>query len=51
MINDKYTTKLGSGKGIIEETFVLLNLWSPGMSGSDLYKVALESGLFPNISA
>ena len=51
MINEKYTTKLGSGQGIIEETFALLNLWSPGMNGSDLYKVALGSGLFPNISA
>ena len=49
MINEKYTTKLGSGQGIIEETFALLNLWSPGMNGSDLYKVALGSGLFPNI--
>ena len=51
MNKDSYTTKLGSGQGIIGETYLLLNLWSPGMSGSELYKVALESGMFPNISA
>lgn len=51
MNKDTYTTKLGSGQGIIEETFMLLNLWSPGMGGFELYKIALESGMFPNVSA
>jgi hypothetical protein len=51
MNKDTYTTKLGSGQGIIEETFMLLKLWSPGIGGSELYKIALESGMFPNISA
>lgn len=51
MNDEQYTTKLGSGQGIIEETIVLLELWSPGMTGTELFKVALESGKFPNISA
>lgn len=51
MNDEQYTTKLGSGQGIIEETIVLLKLWSPGMTGTELFKVALESGKFPNISA
>ena len=51
MNNDAYTTKLGSGQGIIEETFQLLDLWTPGMGSSELFKIALESGKFPKISA
>lgn len=46
-----YTTKLGAAQGIIEETKTLLRLWEPGMDGNALFRAALESGLFPSISA
>ncbi|HZL81944.1 MAG TPA: BrxA family protein [Candidatus Deferrimicrobium sp.] len=49
--NRPYTTKLGAGLGLIEETNALLTLWSPGMSTGDLYRVALESGRFPTVTA
>lgn len=47
----KYTTRLQAGLGLVNETMILLNLWSPGMSGGDLNKAALRSGCFPNMSA
>ena len=47
----KYTTKLGTGFGIIEETYILLGLWQEGMSATELYRTALASGRFPNITA
>ena len=50
-MNDKYTTKLGSGQGLINETIMLLDLWQPGMEATVLNRVALESGMFPNITA
>jgi hypothetical protein len=46
-----YTTKLGAGLGLGPETSVLLGLWVPGMGTGDLYRKALQSGLFPNLSA
>lgn len=46
-----YTTQLQAGLGMIEETLSLLTLWRPGMSVSDLYNLALASGLFSSVSA
>jgi hypothetical protein len=46
-----YTTKLGAGQGILEETRILLRLWESGMDGEMLQRVALESGLFPTMTA
>ena len=46
-----YTTQLGAGLGLTNETKALLELWSPGMSASHLYRVALESGRFPTVTA
>lgn len=46
-----YTTRLGAGLGMIEETKILLNIWSPGMTSMDLFHEALESGRFPQRSA
>ena len=52
MNNDQlYTTQLGAGLGVIDETRILLNLWQPGMKSSALYKAALYSGDFPNVTA
>lgn len=36
---------------MVEETMTLLDLWSPGMTTSQLYEEALQSGRFPGISA
>lgn len=46
-----YTTQLQAGLGMIQETRILLNLWTRGMSAKQLYKNALESGFFPSMSA
>ena len=46
-----YTTQLQAGLGLVDETWTLLELWSPGLSPSQLYQVALESGRFPNVTA
>lgn len=46
-----YTSQLSNGLGLIEETGKLLDLWQPGMTTSELHKVALESGHFPMITA
>jgi hypothetical protein len=51
MTTDSYSSMLNAGIGMIEETRILINLWQPGMSWVDLNKEALESGLFPNITA
>lgn len=48
---NKYTTKLQAGLGLIEETRILLDLWEPGMQSTELYQIALNSGCFPNVSA
>lgn len=46
-----YTTQLQAGLGLVSETKALLELWSPGMSVSQLCQVALGSGRFPNVTA
>jgi hypothetical protein len=46
-----YTTLLAAGQGILDETRTLLDLWEPGMTTGALYKSALASGSFPNVSA
>lgn len=46
-----YTTQLGAGLGLVEETKTLLDLWSPGMSAVQLHHIALESGRFPTVTA
>jgi hypothetical protein len=51
MTNNFYTTKLGAGQGIIDETRILLELWNPGMDINTLFQVALNSGSFPTITA
>lgn len=51
MTSVAYSSMLNAGIGMIPETRTLLNLWQPGMSMAELYRVTLESGLFPNITA
>ena len=46
-----YTTQLQAGLGLVEETKLLLEIYKPGMSTTDLYENALSSGMFPLISA
>ncbi len=46
-----YTTQLQAGLGLIEETRLLLELYEPAMSTSELSEKALASGLFPLVSA
>lgn len=46
-----YTTQLGAGLGLVDETKTLLDLWSPSMSSAQLYQAALESGRFPTVTA
>lgn len=46
-----YTTQLGAGLGLVNETKTLLELWSPGMSANHLHQTALESGRFPTVTA
>lgn len=36
---------------MLEETRAYLSLWQSGMNGEELYRAALSSGRFPNISA
>lgn len=47
----RYTAQLQAGLGLIPETQVLLQLWEQGMSPTDLYRRALESGHFPMMTA
>lgn len=46
-----YTTQLQAGLGLVDETKTLLDLWTPGMSTTELFQKALESGRFPTITA
>jgi hypothetical protein len=46
-----YTTQLGAGLGLVEETKVLLSIYEPGMTVVQLYDLALSSGRFPMVSA
>ena len=50
-VRGAYTTQLQAGLGLIEETRLLLSLWDKGMNATDLYRLALNSGTFPNVSA
>ena len=47
----RYSMKLQNGRGLIDETRTLVELWYPGMSSVDLRRTALDSGRFANISA
>ena len=46
-----YTTQLQAGLGLLEETRTLLELWEPGMDRNALYRKALDSAAFPNVTA
>jgi len=46
-----YTTQLQAGLGLIEETRQLFQVYQPGMTSTQLYEVALESGRFPLVTA
>lgn len=46
-----YTTQLQAGLGLIEETRLLLGLYEPGITPTELSERALGSGLFPMVSA
>lgn len=47
----RYTTQLSAGLGLIEETKSLLSIYNAGMTATQLHETALESGLFPMVSA
>jgi hypothetical protein len=51
MTTTAYSSMLNAGIGMIDESRTMLNLWQPGMGNADLFRAALESGLFPNITA
>lgn len=46
-----YNSQLGAGLGLVNETKILLELWSPLMTATELHQIALESGKFPTITA
>jgi hypothetical protein len=46
-----YTTQLQAGLGLIEETRQLFQVYQPGMTSTQLYDTALESGRFPLVTA
>lgn len=46
-----YTTQLQAGLGLVPETTMLLGYWQVGMEATELYRLALEAGVFPNVSA
>lgn len=46
-----YTTQLQAGAGLVEETRLLLSLYEPGMDPQALLARALDSGLFPRVTA
>jgi hypothetical protein len=52
MVDSKlYTSQLGAGLGLVNETKSLLDLYALGMSASQLNQAALQSGRFPNVTA
>ena len=51
MTSGPYTTQILAGLGMVEETRLLLELWTPGMGSIDLQRIALASGHFPNLAA
>jgi hypothetical protein len=46
-----YTTQLQAGLGLLDETRLLLLVYQPGMTVSQLYEAALASGRFPLVTA
>ena len=46
-----YTTQLQAGLGLVDETKLLLSLYKKDLSANQLYEKALNSGLFPMVSA
>ena len=50
-LDKPYTSQLGAGLGLVDETKTLLELWSPSMSANQLHQVALDSGRFPTVTA
>ena len=46
-----YTTQLQAGLGLVDETKLLLSLYEKDLSANQLYEKALDSGLFPMVSA
>jgi hypothetical protein len=46
-----YTTQLQAGLGLLDETRQLLQVYESGMSTSDLFESALQSGRFPLVTA
>jgi hypothetical protein len=49
--NNRYTTQLGAGLGLIDETKALMEIWEPGMGAQQLLQVALKSGRFTTVTA
>ena len=47
----KYTTQLQAGLGLIDETKSLLSIYMSNMTSTQLFDTALQSGLFPKVSA
>lgn len=50
-VTQYYTTQLGAGLGLAEETKILLTLYEPSITVTDLYEHALSSGMFPMVTA
>lgn len=46
-----YTTQLQAGLGLVDDTKLLLSLYHSDLSTNQLYQMALNSGLFPMVSA
>lgn len=46
-----YTTQLQAGLGLVDESKLLLSLYQKDLSANQLYEKALDSGLFPMVSA
>jgi len=51
MQQQRYTTQLQAGLGMISETLALLRLWEPGMLPAHLSDRAIEEGLFSRATA
>jgi len=51
MTGKVYTTKLGAGQGIVNETCALLDLWEQGIDANTLNQIALKSGQFQKRTA
>ena len=47
MTKGSYSSRLGAGLAMFEETRIFLDLWQPGMQAADLQRLALESVASP----